>query len=418
MALWLLSLSFFGIYALLLALNWEWARRFIQLLKQPPGPPVPDDDLPRALVILSLRGADPFLGRTLECLRAQTYRNYDLRIVIDDETDPAWEIVQRFIEDAGATSIQIRFLRERLSTCSLKLSALVQELRGLDEQYEAVVQIDADAVPHPGWLREMLSPMKDPGVGCVSGLRWYMPASDNWASLIRYCWGGSAMIQMHQFAMPWGGSMAIKRAVFEETGILDRWSQAFADDVSLNDSLQQAGLRLQYVPAVLVNREAVDLRGCFTFIRRQMFSVRLYHAAFAAVAGYAFLIFFTLLTANSVIALTLWRGDYQTAAVGFAGACLYGIGFAALLDWVEHHVRRKILDQNQPLEPRLTRSLLAGAPTIVLYTACVVSAMLIRRIDWRGVSYELTRGGGIRVISDQPYRLLAPAPELAEASVL
>jgi hypothetical protein len=50
--------------------------------------------MPLAAVILPLRGADPSLIPSLRGLLRQRYPTYSVHIVVDDEADPAWSIVQ------------------------------------------------------------------------------------------------------------------------------------------------------------------------------------------------------------------------------------------------------------------------------------------------------------------------------------
>jgi cellulose synthase/poly-beta-1,6-N-acetylglucosamine synthase-like glycosyltransferase len=56
--------------------------------------------------------------------------------------------------------------------------------------------IDADAVPHRWWLRDLVAPLSDPRVGVATGNRWYMPEHANWGSLVRYLWNVGAVVQV------------------------------------------------------------------------------------------------------------------------------------------------------------------------------------------------------------------------------
>jgi cellulose synthase/poly-beta-1,6-N-acetylglucosamine synthase-like glycosyltransferase len=64
-----------------------------------------DRELPRAAVVLSVRGADPSLVDCLQRLLCQDYADYELHVVIDSEHDPAWELVQPHLEEESAARV-------------------------------------------------------------------------------------------------------------------------------------------------------------------------------------------------------------------------------------------------------------------------------------------------------------------------
>jgi cellulose synthase/poly-beta-1,6-N-acetylglucosamine synthase-like glycosyltransferase len=87
--------------------------------------PSHDFDFPKAAIILAIRGPDPSLERNIRALLAQAYPNYKLFVVVDHVEDPAWQIVEK-IRDEIPDRVQVSVLKEPLSTCSLKCSAMAQ----------------------------------------------------------------------------------------------------------------------------------------------------------------------------------------------------------------------------------------------------------------------------------------------------
>lgn len=411
------ALVMMTVFAALLIAKFCWCSRFISMVRGQASPsPSLESELPRALVILSLRGPDPFLRQTLQCLCAQTVQDYDLRVIVDSETDPAWDILQEFMEYAGETRIDIRVLHRRLKTCSLKVSALIQEIAELDECYRTVVLVDADAIPSPNWLRDLLTPLADPPVGATCGLRWYMPAKRNLADLVRCMWGASAMEQMYQFQIAWGGSFAIKRELFDRTNLLEHWSKCFSEDASINQSLDELNLSLRYVPVILVNKETTSLSGCFEFMRRQLFTVIRHHPNWQGIAGYAFANFGVVLAAFTLMIYSAAFGELATAGWFLAMVLSYASGVGLLTVWEDAAVRDRVRAQGGEVEPFHPESLLTLPLLVGLYAVCWISALSLRRIQWRGVSYELLPSGELQVVEDRPYRDLTPS--CSEATVL
>ena len=245
-----------------------WAWRLALLYPPAPGATATEGDWPHVAVMLPIRGADPSLALCLEGLLDQDYPSYDITIIVDSETDPAWEIVREVLAKRPGAAVKLTLLERRRETCSLKVSALLQGLAGLDESCQAVALIDADAAPRPQWLRDLTAPLCDAKVGATTGVRWYITDSPQWGSLVRMAWGAAAASQMFAFGIPWGGSMAFRSELLRRSPIVEKWANCLCEDVPLESVLHGLGLRLHFVlAATMVNCESVgssrvDLQAC------------------------------------------------------------------------------------------------------------------------------------------------------------
>ncbi len=261
---------------------------FIGALLRKKWAPCEDNTCPRTAVILCLRGTDPFLHRCLESLLAQDYPRYDIQIVIDSPEDPAWEVVKSLVNPRPDVHIELHTLIDRHETCTLKCSSLVQTVSRLKDSYEVVALLDADTVPHRTWLSELIAPLADKSIGVATGNRWYMPVEGTWGALVRYAWNAAAIVQMFCYHIPWGGTLALKTSVLRNSDLLDRWRHAFCEDTMLYRALRKQGLRVAFVPSLMmVNREVCDMPGFVTFLKRQLLAARLYHPAWWGVVGHA-----------------------------------------------------------------------------------------------------------------------------------
>src|ERR1043165_3087246 len=83
------------VLAFLLELPVFWAWMLIWVYVRNEKRAVISSYQPRACVILCLRGTDPFLKDCLTGLLHQDYPAYRARIIIDSETDPAWDVVHQ-----------------------------------------------------------------------------------------------------------------------------------------------------------------------------------------------------------------------------------------------------------------------------------------------------------------------------------
>ena len=242
----------------------------------------------KTAVILCLRGPDPFLPDCLRALVKQDYPDYEVHVIVDSREDPAWQIVESVVQEEGAANVRMEPLANPRDTCSLKCSSLAQAVSGLDQSYDVVALVDADTVPHPTWLSELVSPLADERFGVATGNRWYMPARKSWGALVRYLWNAAAVVQMYCYKIPWGGTLALKTSIFRQSNLLDRWQSAYCEDTMLYQATKQQGLKVAFVPSLMmVNREATDIPDVFRWVRRQLLAARLYHPRWTGVVAHA-----------------------------------------------------------------------------------------------------------------------------------
>ncbi len=233
----------------------------------------PPQPLPEVAVLLPLRGADPSLEACLKGLLAQDYPAYRAYVVIDSAEDPAQAVVARVLDDAGprAASVHVETRRVLGTDCSAKLSAQLQVLTALDAEVAVIAFLDADCIPSPNWLREIVAPFSDRASERRRGIRWSAPGDEGWGTLARYVFLGLIFPQHFLYRIPWGGSFAIRRSAIESTGLLEHWTHCIGEDTSAYGPLRKAGLRLAFVPAATqVNSEATDLDGAHAFMLRQV----------------------------------------------------------------------------------------------------------------------------------------------------
>lgn len=378
------------------------------LLRRPPQ--LPDDEsCPKAAVVLCLRGTDPFLPATLEAVLELDYPDFELHVVVDDRGDPAWEVVQRVVKARRADHVHIMPLEDRLETCSLKCSSVVQAVSRLDESCEVVALLDADTIPHRTWLRELVQPLSDEHVGAATGNRWYMPEHPSLPALVRYVWNAAAAPQMWWYRIAWGGTLAVKTEVFRRGDLLDRWSNAFCEDTMLFRMLRRHGLQVAFVPTLMmINRESCDLGGFFRWVRRQLLTARLYHPGWWGVVllGVSTTCWpmFALLLAAWSAATARW--DVLAYALG--GFALYECCMPLLLAPMERAVRRIARRREEPTSwtsPGLLWRYLAAIPlTQAVYAAALGSALTLRSVDWRGVHYQIDGPFRIRLVEYHPFQ--------------
>ncbi len=373
---------------------------------------------PRASVILCLRGADPFLEDTLRALLNLDYPNHDIRVVIDSEDDPAHEIVRATLEGGHGRQVTIEVLEQRRDTCGLKCSSLLQAISHLDPDCEVVALLDADTIPHRSWLLELVAPLADPNVAVAAGNRWYMPHDPTWGALVRYLWNASAVAQMYWSHFTWGGSLAIRREVLHQSDLLERWGRAFCEDTTIYDSVRNQGMRVAFVPTVMmVNRESCSLTEFFPWMRRQLLNGRLYHPAWPVLAAHGVISSLAFAGAVIVLAAALLTANLQAAAWVGGGLVLLQLSSGLLLAVTESAVRKIVRVRGEPvrwLDAATVAKLALAIPlTQLVYAAGLLMLGNMRCVQWRGVQYQIANPWDVKLVDYRPYSSSPVAAETA-----
>ena len=105
-----------------------------------------------------------------ESLRSHCLQNYsDFEIIfgIADPDDPAVHVVDRLRREFPGVAMRLAVCREILGT-NLKVSNLVQMLPHARHPY--LVISDSDIRVQPDYLRQVIWPLRDPGVGLLTCL--------------------------------------------------------------------------------------------------------------------------------------------------------------------------------------------------------------------------------------------------------
>lgn len=366
-----------------------------------PGELRPASFTPPARVLLCLRGADPFLDRCLRGLATQDYPNYKVIIIIDSATDESLPQVQALLDEFGEERIEVLF-RDRLwPTCSRKISSLLCGFSRVPDEVEVVAWCDADAIPHPTWLRELTAPLQDAQTPVATGNRWYAPAQWTVGGLCRHSWNAMAFLAMYQHRLPWGGSLAIRSDVFRDPGFPQCLQQSFSDDMALGTFVLDRGQRVEPVVALVVlNEENCGLTSFWGFLVRQMLATRLNHPLWPAILGEALLLF-TLVWVLLPLSILQGIGSWGW---WLAGASVYNLFALSLTGSLESFVRRLLRQRGRPAGTAYGwRRALLAYPTLCLtgfvYSLAVVRAAFVKTHEWRGIVYRI-EGRGVSILNE------------------
>ena len=410
----LVLVSFAAIHALCALVVLRWRGSHVDHL--------PPDFQPRVAVVLSIRGRDPSLADTVRGLLAQHYDRYEVHMVVDHRSDPAWaELSQLLQREDVCRRARLHELQSPPPHCGLKCAALVQAIRGLPP-VEIVATIDADVIPHPHWLTTLIAPLADPQIGVVTGNHWFEPVQANGGSLLRSLWNAGALVPTSVFANPWAGTAAFRLEEIHRTGLLDLWERSAVDDGPVRRAIATLGKRIHFVPGLLmINREACSLQYFLRYVVRILTWSRVYEPSFWFTVAHATV----NLSAWGAVALlgllALIRRDAGATVCATAGLLLHAGGLWLAFLIVRHGVSRMVETRGDRL-PRMPRAVatttfLLTPVAFLLHGYGVLRALTTRAICWRGIWYRIAGPGAVVRTGYAPLREETPSATSSQHSI-
>jgi len=215
--------------------------------------PLPDFHPPIS-VLKPVRGVDFGSYENFASFCRQNYEDYEILFCVNEMSDPAVPVIQRLIADFPQRRVRILSGAGQMGT-NRKVNNLA--LLTKEAQHEFLVQSDGDVRVGPNYLREVVAPFADPGVGVVScfyrgiaqpNLEAELEAvgvtSDFFAGALVADW-------MEGVTFALGASVVISKTWLNKIGGYEALASLLADDYEIGNRVHKAGGR------VLLSREAV-----------------------------------------------------------------------------------------------------------------------------------------------------------------
>lgn len=341
---------------------------------------------PPVSVLCPYKGLEEGFEKNIQALFNQDYLDYELIFALAEESDAARAVLERLIRESNRPA-RILIVGKPAGRGE-KVNNLLRALAAVRKESEVLVFVDSDARPPVGWLRALVAPLAEAGVGATTGFRWYLPVRGGFASALESAWNApiATLLGDHAHNFCWGGSTAIRRETFAAVRAADFWRGAVSDDYALTRALRAARRRILFVPSCLIpTHHDASLGEFLDWSTRQIILTRIYaphlwHLALASHLLYCgtFLYGFLLAPMNPSRALAI--------LALLAAITLLGMAKGGLRWWA---VREALSEAREAVDRYWwVWTLLAPiVPWVLLYN--LFASALTRRITWRGLTYEL-----------------------------
>ena len=381
---------FYILAALLIYLSYRSFRGGIDYLnyfKQELAKPLPDKT-PFLTVFVPCRGVDQGMLENIDALLAQDYPEYEVIFILDDAQDPAASIIESAWREAR------RPVKLVVAPQAIQSGQKVENLREgvgyADPNSEIFVFADSDARPSRDWLCSLITPLDDEGVGVATGYRWFISNSVTFASELRNLWNASIASALGpRSPLCWGGATAIRRDVFEKLNIRERWRGTLSDDFTVMRVMDEAGLRIVFVPGALTaSIEDSTLKELLEFSTRQMKLTRVYAPKLWAMSFIGSGLFTTIMLAALLIMIFSRRNDLTVVIAIFT--LLMVTAFSIGKSWLRLSAVRLALPKHAAtLQRQFIPQITLWPLTQALFFFNCTAALLSRRVVWRGTEYAM-----------------------------
>lgn len=354
---------------------------------------------PRTAVICPCKGMEPGLERNLVSLCEFDHQNYEVFFVLASETDPAQSIVKRVAASSRVPAHVV--IAGKPENCSEKVNNLRVAVEQLPPEFEVLVFTDSDGRPGKSWLHHLVAPLSDSRIGATTTMRWFIPNNNALPTAFLAAWNASVvtMLGAQQKNFCWGGGTAIRRAIFEQIGMLDVWQHSFSDDYSLTMMIERTGRQIVFLPECLTpSYIQTDFAGLLEFTSRQVRITRIYRPSMWASAFATHFLYCVTLILGVICAVQLTlasRPAFQVTSL---------LALLLLLAAIRGALRVIGVTESLPfLRPQIMGQswiyILLAVLVPFLYLTNFISSLFGRRLKWRGVEYELISPDQTRVLT-------------------
>lgn len=391
------------------------------------GASEPSRRTPPVSVFVAARGVDPSLVAMLRGVMAQDYPAYEVILVADGlgAWNPEWlpeyphqesveaqgtssvgtapALLRLSAARTGAPTLSVLGQFERLPACGLKCSALLAGIGQSAPNSKVFAFLDADIVPGPDWLRKLVDAASEPACGVATGAIWFDPPDARLGTVIRSLFNSAALFPAAIFNNPWAGSMALRKEVFEQTGLARIWAISVVDDGPVRAAVEKAGLTCRFVPSlIMANRESCSFAFSRNWLGRMMKWASIYDPAFwqTWLHALASTLFHLLWLAGLAIAIS---GSQWNDLVILVSGWILGNGLLVAGWEVMRRAARASMQGSAGLAQKSAvgigwygAALFAMPWTLAVFSGSTFLARFRKRIRWRGIDYHVERDGRTR----------------------
>ncbi len=208
----------------------------------------PPDWAPAVTILKPLKGLDPQLSDNLDTFCRQDYPRFQLVFGVADRQDPAVSVVRALQREHPTLDIDL-IIDGRLYGTNNKVSNLINMYRSA--KHDIFVLSDGDIRVPRDYLRRVVAPLRDEGIGLVTCMYRAVAAQSDLPTLL-WCLTINATLtpqilgarKVEKPTYAFGATMALRRSTLQAIHGFEEITNMLADDYQLGNRIAAQGLRL------------------------------------------------------------------------------------------------------------------------------------------------------------------------------
>lgn len=362
---------------------------YLQLFRRFVNRP-PERFAPPSTLFVPCKGVDAGLESNLRAYFRQDYPDFQLLLVTGEETDSCVPIIRRLQEQHSQVCSRVLFSGQTRKR-GQKVHNLLYALQFVRSQDQVLAFGDSDIRPAANWLLRLIGPLEDREIGMTTGYRWYVSPSGRFAAVMRSVWnaGVASLLKEQDSFFAWGGSMAVRREVFEACRVVEHWHGALSDDYAISRAVKEASLSIHFRPHCLsFSYEDCSWTEFLNWSSRQLSITHVYHPSLWTMA----------FVSQGVNCLTLWGGSVAVILGWIQG--VFPVGLAILLGviyllgcwkgWLRVRAVSTLFPGQEAMLRRDLGAYVFWGPLASLVSLLgLIRSLLSRDIEWRGIRYRM-----------------------------
>jgi ceramide glucosyltransferase len=333
---------------------------------------------PPVTILKPVHGIEKSQRENLRSTCIQDYPEFQVVFSVQEADDAAIPLLHELQKEFGIERVTVAIEHFRAGTNG-KINNMIGGLK--HARYDTLVISDSDVLLTPDYLKTIVAPLRDPGVGCACTL-YKAAGADTWYEKMELLTLNADFMANVLFAhvsgaskFCLGASAALHRSTLDQIGGLEALADYLVEDYEMGKRIWLLGKKIAIVPCFVDT--IVDLKSASQWWNHQVYWDQNTRAA----RPFAF--FATALIRSVPFALlyaVVRMGDAAGVCV-FAGACaLRLLSTAMILAW-------GLRDREglRSLGLLIFRDISSLATWLLAFTK--------RTTIWRGTSFILTRDG-------------------------
>jgi ceramide glucosyltransferase len=227
---------------------------------------------PTVTILKPVCGVEKNQGDNLRSACTQDYPEFQVVFSVQDQNDPAVPLLRNIQHEFGPERVSV-VIEDIRAGPNGKINNLLGALP--HARYDIMVISDSDVHLRPDYLKAIVSPLADPGIGGACTL--YRAAyADRWFEKMELLTFNADFIPSLVFAHVTGASMfclgsslALRRSTLEEIGGLAPLSEYLVEDYEMGKRIFSLGKRIAIVPYYV--DITLDYRDLLQWWRHQVY---------------------------------------------------------------------------------------------------------------------------------------------------